>query len=100
MIHRNSGGVVISLVVQPKSSREGPTGFADTPNAELRWAVHAPPTGGKANKALIESVALFFDVRKSDVRIVRGESSRHKTIEILGLSVEAVLEKLGHNPRA
>ena len=90
MIRQTASGVTISIVVQPKSTRDGPTGIAGNEKAELRWAVHAPAADGKANKALIASVASFFDVRKSEVRIVKGEVSRHKQVEILGLSAEAV----------
>ena len=37
---------------------------------------------GAANEALIEVLANHFGVRKSDVTIVRGHSSRHKIVEI------------------
>ena len=96
MIRQIPSGVTISLVVQPKSTREGPSGFVGIAKTELRWAVRAPATDGKANKALIKSIATFFNVRKSDVRIIKGELSRHKQIEISGVSAEGVGEKLGH----
>ena len=42
----------------------------------------APPVEGRANQALIEVLAAHFQVRKGDIRIVRGEKSREKIIEI------------------
>jgi uncharacterized protein (TIGR00251 family) len=42
----------------------------------------APPVEGRANQALIEVLAAHFQVRKGDIRIVRGEKSRDKIIEI------------------
>lgn len=43
----------------------------------------APPTEGKANKALVELLAAHFRVKKSSVKIVKGEKSRDKVVEIL-----------------
>ena len=37
---------------------------------------------GAANEALIEALANHFGVRKTDVTIVRGHTSRHKIVEI------------------
>ncbi|MGQ4834618.1 MAG: DUF167 domain-containing protein [Candidatus Asgardarchaeia archaeon] len=51
-------------------------------NGKLVVHVDAPPVGGKANKRLIEILAKHFKVRKSAVRIIRGEKSREKVIEI------------------
>jgi uncharacterized protein (TIGR00251 family) len=44
--------------------------------------VRAPPVKGKANEAVIEVLAEFFGVKKSDIRIMSGERSREKVVEI------------------
>jgi uncharacterized protein (TIGR00251 family) len=44
--------------------------------------VAAPPIHGKANKAMVKLLAEFFKVRKSDIRIIRGEKSREKIVEV------------------
>lgn len=44
--------------------------------------VNAPAIEGKANKRLLEIVADYFNVKKSAVRIIKGESSRNKVLEI------------------
>lgn len=44
--------------------------------------VNAPAVDGKANKALISVLSEYFNARKSVVRIVRGEKSREKVVEI------------------
>jgi hypothetical protein len=41
-----------------------------------------PPVGGQANKALIEVLAGHWRIRKSRIRIVRGEKSRDKVVEV------------------
>jgi len=48
----------------------------------LKVYVTAQPTDGKANKAVIELLAEFFGVKRGNVRIVRGERSREKIVEI------------------
>ena len=41
------------------------------------------PQKGKANKELIEKISKHFDVPKSNVRIVSGEKSRKKLVEVI-----------------
>lgn len=48
----------------------------------LKVYVTAPAVDGKANAALIETLAEHFHVRKSAIAIVRGETSREKVVEI------------------
>ena len=42
----------------------------------------APPVEGRANEALIKILAAHFQVKKGDVRIIRGGKSRDKIVEI------------------
>lgn len=42
----------------------------------------APAVEGKANQALIEFLAEHFNVKKRQVKIVRGLKSRQKVVEI------------------
>ncbi len=44
--------------------------------------VNAPPVEGRANKAVIEVLSEYFKTRKSNIRIIKGEKSRNKLIEI------------------
>ncbi len=45
-------------------------------------SVQAAPVQGKANAAVIEALAAYFDISKSRVVILRGQTSREKIIEI------------------
>lgn len=47
--------------------------------------VTASPEDGKANKKVIELLADYFKAAKSRVKIVKGETSRNKIIEIEGI---------------
>lgn len=48
----------------------------------LKVHVRAPAVDGKANKAVIKVLAEFFNVRKSCIRIVFGERSREKAVDV------------------
>jgi len=45
--------------------------------------IKAKPIEGEANKRLIEFLAKHFNVAKSNIRVVIGETSRNKVIEII-----------------
>jgi uncharacterized protein len=46
----------------------------------LKVYLTAPPVDGKANKALIAFLAEHFQVKKSAIRIVRGQTGTLKTL--------------------
>lgn len=48
----------------------------------LKVKVNSPAVDGKANKAVINLLAVYYGVRKSAVCIVKGEKNRDKIIEI------------------
>jgi uncharacterized protein len=48
----------------------------------LKVKIIALPKEGKANAALIEFLAGFFGVRKSEVKIVKGEKEKRKLISL------------------
>jgi uncharacterized protein (TIGR00251 family) len=50
----------------------------------LKIQVTAPPERGKANKAVIEVLAEALGLARNQVRIVAGETSPLKTVEIEG----------------
>ena len=53
-----------------------------TKEGEYRVRLTAPPVDEKANHLLIKLLAKYFDVAPSLIRIVSGETSRQKIIEI------------------
>jgi uncharacterized protein (TIGR00251 family) len=52
----------------------------------LKIALVAPPVDGAANKALVEFVAKTLGVPMGRVTLVSGETSRRKTLEVVGIS--------------
>jgi uncharacterized protein (TIGR00251 family) len=49
----------------------------------LKIYLTAPAVDGKANKALIEFLAEYYDVKRSAVKLVLGEKSRDKVVAIV-----------------
>lgn len=82
----------ISVYVTPKSSRNEIAGWR---GGELSAKVTAPPEGGKANAAVCKLLARELGVPKSAVTVVRGQSARHKQLEIDGIGDADVIRALG-----
>lgn len=74
----------LAVYVTPKASRDEVSGWRDDGKGgrELCVRVSAAPEKGKATKAVCRVLAAFFDVPRSSVTCTRGETSRHKTIEL------------------
>ncbi|KUK03656.1 MAG: hypothetical protein XD58_0400 [Thermotoga sp. 50_1627] len=63
----------------------------------LKVSVTAPPLEGKANDAVCELLAEKLSLRKSDVKIVAGKTSKLKQVE-LPLSLEEIQKRLNRPP--
>jgi uncharacterized protein YggU (UPF0235/DUF167 family) len=50
----------------------------------LELWIHQPPVDGAANAAVVDEVAQWLGVRRRRVRLVSGEISRTKVLEIEG----------------
>jgi uncharacterized protein len=57
--------------------------------------VTAPPVDGKANDALCRLLAKRAGVAPSSVRVVRGQGSRDKVVEVAGVDERALRGALG-----
>ena len=74
-----SSMAIVTIKVTPRAKQNKIIGYADD---VLRVHITAPPIGGKANKALIAFLSDAWDIPKSSIRIVRGESAREKVLEV------------------
>lgn len=46
-------------------------------------SIKEPPEQGRANEAVISTLAEYFDISRSSIKIISGATSRQKIIEIL-----------------
>lgn len=70
-------GIRIRLKVQPRAARNEIAGPAGD---ELRVRVTAPPVDSAANEAVLEFLAEILECRRGAVRLVRGQTARHKVV--------------------
>jgi len=78
----NSKKVIVRIKVKviPRAKKQD---IIVLPDGSLKVKLISPPEKGKANKELIKSIAEYYRIRKSAVRIINGEQSREKILEIL-----------------
>ncbi|PAY17360.1 hypothetical protein CKO51_22010 [Rhodopirellula sp. SM50] len=69
-------------------------GIGGTHDGALKVAVHQAPENGKANQAVIKTIAKQLGISKSRVVILAGQSARVKSIEINGLAAAEAIERL------
>jgi uncharacterized protein len=86
----------LAVHVTPKAGRDEIGGWSD---GELELRVTAPAEGGKATLAACVLVAKALGVPKSSVRVARGETSRHKLLDLPEVS-EGDLRAAVGAPRA
>lgn len=79
-LRRTDRGITIELKVQPRARR---TMLQLSENA-LKAFVTAPPEDGRANEAVIELIAGEWRLPKSSIAILKGTSSRLKTLALTG----------------
>ncbi len=84
-------GARIEIRVQPRASRNTISGVRA---GILRIRVTAPPVDGQANAAAIALLAQALNVPKSAIRLVKGASSREKTLAVESMSQEEVNQRL------
>lgn len=70
----------ISVKVKPNSKKEEVKKLTDN---DFILSVKEPAKEGKANQAVIRLLSEYFGVPKSNISIIKGESSKNKIIQIL-----------------
>lgn len=74
----------ITIKLTPSGKKNEIKGWETNDAGEryLRVQITAAPEKGKANEALIKLLAKHYDTPKSAITLIRGETSRVKTLEI------------------
>ncbi|MEZ5274762.1 MAG: DUF167 domain-containing protein [Opitutaceae bacterium] len=71
-----------------RNAVDGPLGEA------IKIRLKAPAVDGKANRALLAFLAECLHLRSRDLRLVSGETSRLKIIEVRGIGETAARKSL------
>ncbi|MFC1673986.1 DUF167 domain-containing protein [Pseudomonadota bacterium] len=83
-------GVRVNVRLQPAGRADKVLGLAQDAdgNVALKASVTKAPEGGKANAALIKMLAKEWKLAKSDLEVVKGQTSRNKVLELSGDTAE------------
>jgi len=90
-IKSNKAGIQFAAAIQPRASRNQITGIH---NHSLKIKLTSPPVDGAANQACIKFLAKAFGVSPSRLSIVKGETSRNKTIQVEGMDPKTFMNTL------
>ncbi len=82
-ITKHAEGYVLPVRAQPGARK---TGVRGEHAGALKFAVTVPPEDGKANKALLEALRELLHLKRSQVELLSGETSRDKRFLIRGLA--------------
>ncbi|MFA6666073.1 MAG: DUF167 domain-containing protein [Armatimonadota bacterium] len=86
-----SDSVKLKVRVNPRSSVNRVTGWQ---GGTLSVKLTAPPVEGAANKACIEFLAKVLGVKKSQLVLLSGTTSREKIFQVDGLSHEELRRRI------
>jgi uncharacterized protein (TIGR00251 family) len=95
----NDGGVILAVHVQPGAGR---TEVVGRHGDALKLRVAAPPTGNRANDAVVDLVAKEFNLKRADVDVLSGATSRDKRLKLGGLdqrAAEKIVDRLLESPQ-
>ena len=90
-IQERDGSAIFSVRVQPRASKDE---IAGEMAGALKVRLQAPAVEDRANEALIAFLAQLLKTPKSAVRILSGERSRTKRVEIRGVMPQQILALL------
>ena len=86
-IQERDGAAIFTVRVQPRASKDE---IAGEMGGALKVRLLAPAVEGRASEALVEFLAQLLKTPKSAVRILSGDRSRTKRIEILGVTGQQI----------
>ena len=84
-------GIQFSAAIQPRASRNQIIGIH---NHCLKIKLTSPPVDGAANQACIKFLAKAFGISPSRISIVKGETSKNKTIQFEGMDPTTFMNTL------
>jgi uncharacterized protein (TIGR00251 family) len=84
-------GLLLAVRAQPRARKAGVLGEH---GGALKIAVTAPPEDGRANEALTEALREALNLKRSQVALVSGATSRDKRFLIRGVGREELASRI------
>ena len=76
MIRKTNEGIIVNLRISPNAKKNEIIKDGEI----IKVKITALPIDGKANKALVEYLSKNFKIPKTSIEILKGETSKEKTI--------------------
>lgn len=76
MIRKVDNGLIVNIKISPNSKKNEIINEGEFSKVKIT----AQPIDGKANKTLIEYLSKNFKIPKTSIKILKGETSKEKTI--------------------
>jgi uncharacterized protein (TIGR00251 family) len=86
-----SGTLLLHLKIQPNASNSKITGQH---GQRLKIRLQSPPQDGKANHELLSFLSDALGISKSCIELIRGTTSRDKTIRVTGITADQLLAQV------
>jgi uncharacterized protein (TIGR00251 family) len=86
-VQERDGAAIFPVSVQPRASKDE---IAGEMGGALKVRLRAPAVEDRANEALVEFLAQLLKTPKAAVRILSGDRSRTKRIEIRGVTRQQI----------
>ncbi len=91
ILENRNGFLFLSVQVAPRASCNAVRGIH---NNALKIALCAPPVEGEANAALVDLLSELLDIPKQAVEIVRGGTSKRKSVKLSGIDLSSAERKI------
>ncbi len=86
MLKETKDGLVASIRISPNAKKNEIIKEGEV----VKIKITAQPIDGKANKALVEFLSKNFKIPKTSIKILKGETSKDKTILFMTDNAEKV----------
>ena len=86
MLKETKDGLVASIRISPNAKKNEIIKEGEV----VKIKITAQPIDGKANKALVEFLSKNFKISKTSIKILKGETSKDKTILFMTDNAEKV----------
>lgn len=83
----------LAFYIQPQASKSEIVGLHGDGSIKVR--IHAPPVDGEANDELIRFLAKLLKIKKNQIEITAGHSSRKKILHFIEVDEGYIRRLLG-----
>jgi uncharacterized protein len=90
-VGEHAEGCILPVRAQPGARK---TGMLGVQAGALKVAVTAPPEDGRANRALTETLRDLLGLKRSQVELLSGQTSREKKFLIRGVTKTELSAKI------